>query len=538
VRRLLDGVESLGNRVPHPVLMFLYLIGAVIVLSAVLALARVSVTETISEPVPIPVQKNYYEDTTQVQSEVPPQGNEWADVRFETRHETIAIKSLLTIDGIRYIFTSFVSNFQNFGVVAVTFIAMLGAGVAEGAGLMNALIRKLVAAAPRVLITFLIVLVGGLSSVASDAGYLILIPLAAAAFASLRRHPLAGLAAGFAGVAATFAVNLIPQPTDAMITEIANEAIGLTRGQPITIVNNYYFGVVSLVVLCVAATLVTERLIEPRLGSYTPGPAAAAAGADPDEGSGAEARGLRFALFGFLAMLAIIVLATAPPGAPLRDPDTGQVIGNTPFMDSLLFIIALFFLVAGVCYGVGAGTVKSSGDVIAAVTKTFNSLGGLIFMLLMISQFIAYFNFSNMPQVAAVGLADLLERAAVPSLLLLVGFIFVILLLDFIIPGAVPKWAIFAPVFIPIFARLGVTPQTVLAAYRVGDSPVNTLTPLMVYLPFIVTVAQRYRADAGIGTVVALMLPYALLMALVWIVLFVLWFALGIPLGPGYPVRT
>jgi aminobenzoyl-glutamate transport protein len=547
VQRVLDVIERLGNRFPHPVLMFLYLIGFVIVLSAVLALARVSVTETVTEPVPIPVQKNYYEDTTQVQSEVPPAGNEWSDVEFETRHETIRVESLLTIAGIRYIFTSFVSNFQNFGVVAVTFIAMLGAGVAESAGLMNALIRKLVAVAPRMLITFLIVLVGGLSSVASDAGYLILIPLAAAAFASIGRNPLAGLAAGFAGVAATFAVNIIIQPTDAMITEIANEAIALSRGQPITVLNNYYFGVVSLIAMCVVATLITERMIEPRLQAAGSSEIAASGDGQPDgqpgdqsggEDAAPEARGLRFALIGFLVVLAVVVLAVVPPGAPLRDPATGQVIGNTPFMDSLLFIIALFFLVAGTCYGYGARTFTSSGDVIAAVTKTFSSLGGLIFMLLMISQFIAYFNYTNMPQVAAVALADLLERAAVPSLLLLVGFIFVILLLDFIIPGAIPKWAIFAPVFIPIFTRLGVGPQTVLAAYRIGDSPVNTLTPLMVYLPFIVTVAQRYRKSAGIGTVVSLMLPYALIMAIAWILLFVLWFVLSIPLGPGYPVRT
>jgi aminobenzoyl-glutamate transport protein len=158
-------------------------------------------------------------------------------------------------------------------------------------------------------------------------------------------------------------------------------------------------------------------------------------------------------------------------------------------------------------------------------------------MLLMIAQFIAYFNYSNLPRVVAVALADLLERASVPALLLLVGFILVIILLDFIIPGVIPKWAIFAPVFIPIFSRLGVGPQTVLAAYRIGDSPVNTLTPLMVYFPFIVTVAQRYRRDAGVGTIVALMVPYALIMLVAWTVFFVLWFALGIPVGPGYPVR-
>src|SRR5262249_32353858 len=201
-------------------------------------------------------------------------------------------------------------------------------------------------------------------------------------------------------------------------------------------------------------------------------------------------------------------------------------------------IIVLFFLAAGIGYGIGAKTYKSANDVIAAITRTFNSLGGLILMLLMVAQFIAYFNYSNMPQVAAVRLADLLARAAVPPLLLLIGFMLVIFLLTFILPGIVPKWAIFAPVFIPIFLRLGVGPQTVLAAYRVGDSPPNVLTPLMVYFPFIITVAQRYRKDSGLGTIISIMLPYALIMLAVWILLFALWFAFGIPLGPGYPVSS
>ncbi len=221
----------------------------------------------------------------------------------------------------------------------------------------------------------------------------------------------------------------------------------------------------------------------------------------------------------------------------MRDPETGNIIGNTPFMDSLLFIITLFFLVSGICYGIGAKTVTSPNDVIAAATKTFNSLGGLVLMLLMVAQFIAYFNYSNIPTVVATALASVLEQAAIPAILLLVAFIFVIFLLTFIIPGIIPKWAIFAPVFIPIFLHLGIGPQTVLAAYRVGDSPVNVLTPLMVYFPFLVTVAQRYQKNSGIGTIVSLMLPYAVIMMAAWILLFVLWFALGISLGPGYPVR-
>lgn len=554
LERLLDGVEKVGNKVPNPVLMFLYLILGVIVLSQVLAFAGVSVTEQIAEPVPYEVRHNYYEDTTAVQSEVPAEGNRYSDVEFVIREVTTPVNGLLTVEGIRFLFTSFVANFQNFGVIAVVFITMLGAGVAEGAGLMGGLIRRLVAIAPSRVITFLIIFIGGLSSVASDAGYLILIPLAATAFLSLRRNPLAGLAAGFAGVAAAFTANIIIQPTDAMITEVANEAITLAGGQPVTVANNLFFSAISLVLLCLVATVVTERMIEPRLGAYdsaTMPPATAIAGGaesghgvaaddDPppgDDESAAEARGLRYALFGFLGVLAVVLLATLPPGAPLRDPATGAIIGNTPFMDSLMFIIMLLFLVSGICYGVGAGTVKSTDDVIGFATKTFNSLGALVLMLLMVAQFIAYFSYTNIPTVLAVVLADLLEQAAFPPVLLLVGFVVVIFLLDFIIPGALPKWAIFAPVFIPIFLRLDIGPQTLLAAYRVADGPANTLTPLMVYFPFIVTVAQRYRQDAGVGTIISLMIPYALIMLVVWTLFFVLWFALGIPLGPGYPVR-
>jgi aminobenzoyl-glutamate transport protein len=539
---VLGGVETLGNKVPHPVMMFVYLIVFVIVLSTLLQILGVSVTEQVLEPVPSPVEHNFYSDTTQIQLEATQDGLEWSDTHFEARQETIPIKGLLTIEGIRFLFTSFVPNFQNFGVIAVTFIAMMGAGLAESAGLMGALIRKLVAVAPRGLIAFLIILVGGLSSVASDAGYLILIPLAAAAFASIGRHPIAGLAAGFAGVAATFAVNIIIQPTDAMLNEMSNEAIALTGGAPQTIVNNYFFSVASLIVLCVVATFITERIIEPRLqAADAAAPAAHVADAAPVEAANideaAEARGLKYALFGFLGVLVIVLLATVPSGAPLRDPTTGDIVGNTPFMDSLLFIIAAVFLTSGICYGAGAGTIKGSNDVISAISKTFSGLGGLVLMFLMISQFLAYFNYSNLPRVIAVALADLLERAAIPALPLLVGFILVIVLLDFILPGVIPKWAIFAPVFIPIFLRLGVGPQTVLAAYRIGDSPVNTLTPLMVYFPFIVTVAQRYRKDSGVGTIVAIMLPYAVIMLAVWVLLFVVWYALNIPLGPGYLPR-
>ncbi len=540
MQRLLDGVERVGNKVPHPVLMFLYLIIGVMIVSTVLDLFDVSVTDTVAVPAPVTITPEYYEDTTAPVYDVEATDYAMYDPDFNIEEVTIPIRGLITVDGIRFIFASFVSNFQGFGVVAVAFIAMLGAGAAEGAGLMDALIRKLVKSAPKRLITFLIVLVGALSSVASDAGYLILIPLAAVAFHSLGRHPLAGMAAGFAGVAATFAVNVIPQPTDAMLTEIANESIALVGGEPMSILNGYYFGVASMLLMCVVATFITEKMIEPRLGPWNDSMMPVSDGPVADEPKieeTADAKGLRYALFGFLGVLVVIVLMTAPSGAPLRDPVNGDILGRTPFMDSLLFLIALAFLVSGVAYGIGAGTVTSANDVIASITKTFNGLGGLVFMFLMISQFIAHFNYSNLPDYIGVKLAGFLEKADVSALFLLVAFILVIFLLDFIIPGAVPAWAIFAPVFVPVFFRLDVAPQTLLAAYRIGDSPVNTLTPLMVYFPFIVIVAQRYRKESGIGSVIALMIPYAVIMGIVWILFFILWFLLGIPLGPGYPVE-
>jgi len=530
---MLDIIEKLGNKVPHPVLMFLYLIIFVIVLSQILAMLGVSVTEQIAVVVPEPIETEFYEDTTQPGLE--------ADLgidnpEFAIEERTITIKGLLSTEGIRFIFTSFVSNFQGFGVVAVTFIAMMGAGVAEAAGMMSALIRKLVKVAPRKWITFIIVFVGVLTSVASDAGYLILIPLGAAAFLSLRRHPLAGMAAAYAGVSAVFAVNIIFTPIDSMVTEITNEAIGLTGGEPITIAANYFFMVASSFIIAFVATVVTERIVEPRLGKYVPDADHAAAAESSDQGdlTAEESRGLKYAGLATLAFVALILILSLPPGAPLRMPAGYE--GNSPLMDSLLFIITMAFLIAGIAFGKGAGTIKSSNEVIAAITKTFSSLAGLVFMLLMISQFIAYFNYTNMPTVAAIWMAELLERANIGALPLLIGFIIVIMLLDVIIPGVVPKWAIFAPVFIPIFTRLGTTPQTVLAAYRIGDSPVNVITPLMVYLPFIITVAQGYDKKTGLGTIIALMLPYTIVILVAWILLFIAWFVFGIPLGPGYPV--
>jgi aminobenzoyl-glutamate transport protein len=503
LQKLLDGVETVGNKVPHPAVIFLVLMGVVVLLSHVFYLMGTSVSYQRINP-----QTHAIEDLT------------------------AAVKSLLTADGIRFLLTSAVRNFLNFGPVGVILVAMVGVGLAEQAGLIGALIHKLIKLTPRRAITFIVVFLGICSSIASDAGYLVLIPLGAGVFLSLGRHPLAGLAAAFSGVGAVFGVNFLITPIDGILTEITNDAIHLLNpADSIDLTANLYFAIVSSLVLCVVCTVITEKFVEPRLGAYHGEvPSAQGEGVSASE---EESRGLTYALYALLGVVVVLALLTLPPGAPLRHPATGAIVGNSPFMDSLIVLITLVFLVMGVAYGVGAKTVTSSVDAINAITQSFASLSGLILLFLVISQFIAYFNYSNMATVAAVKMADFLKSANFGSLPLLLGFIAVVGIVGVIIVGVIPKWALFAPIFVPLFMKLNVAPEVVLAAYRVADSPPNVITPLMPYFGLIVVFVQRYQPEAGVGTVVAMMLPYYVGVFAVWTLLLVAWFLLGLPLGPG-----
>jgi aminobenzoyl-glutamate transport protein len=499
MQRILDTVERVGNKVPHPVMIFVYLIAFIIVLSTLLSLFGAAVTYQAYNP---------------------------ASGDIETA--TTAARSLLTIEGIRFMFTGVVSNFMGFNAVGVIIIAMVGVGVAEEAGLVKALIRKLVIVAPPKALTYILVFVGILSSVAADAGYLVLIPLAAAAFLSVGRHPLAGLAVGFASVAAAFMVNILIVPVDGILTEITNDAIRLVNPTvSIDLAANFWFSAASVLLLTLLIALVTERVIEPRLGAYTGDYKV------PGENvlNEAEYRGLRLALYALIGVLAFIGLLLLPPGAPLRNPETGAMIANSPFMNSLIVSIALIFLVCGIAYGRGAGTLRSAADVIGAIQKAIGSLAGLILLLLVISQFIAFFNYTNMATLAAVSMASVLQAMNLPTIALLVGFVIVVFMLDLVITAAIAKWAIFAPVFVPLLMQLGVEPEAVLAAYRVGDSPMNAITPLNAYFAMIVTFAMRYQKDAGVGTVIALMLPYVIWMSVVWTAFLAGWYLLGLPWG-------
>jgi aminobenzoyl-glutamate transport protein len=538
LERLLGGIERAGNRMPHPAILFLWLCAAVIVASQVLYWFDFKATFEVVKPPAVATEETWYGGSIEPSDVGPTESEPPGDYKVVT--ETAKVKGLLTGDGVRYLFTSFVDNFRNFSAVAIILVVMIGVGLAEAAGLIGALIRKLVGVSSRATLTLIIVLLGVVSSIASDAGYLVLIPLGAAAFKSVGRNPLAGIAAAFAGVAAGFGVNFLITPLDGVLTEITNDA-ARSGEHHIDLAANLYFGIGSTIFVTLVLTLVTAKLVENRLGAWSPaeageGPQTADEG--PEVSPEAEARGLRYALWATVTVLVAIALLTFIPDAPLRNPDTGKIIGDSPFMNSLIVIIMLVFFAAGFAFGRGAGTIKTKEEAIDSITKSWATLASLLLLFLLIAQFIAYFNFSNIAEVLAVKLGDVLEHMNIGAVWLLLGLIIVTFIVDLIIPAAIAKWALLAPIFVPLFIRLGVAPQTVLAAYRVGDSPFNVITPLMAYFPLIVVFAQRYKKDAGIGTVVSLMLPYVVVLSVAWTLFFVAWYLIGIPLGPGSSVHT
>ncbi|MCA3564467.1 MAG: AbgT family transporter [Methylocystis sp.] len=504
MQRILDTVEAVGNRVPHPVVIFLILIAIVIVLSAVLSLFGAGVTFERINP-----------DTNKIET------------------ATTAIRSLLNVEGIRFMYTSLIPNFMSFTAVGLMIVAMIGAGVAEESGLVTALIRKLVIVSPAWALTYILAFVGILASIAADAGYLVLIPLAGIAYLAVGRNPLAGLALGFAAVAGAFTVNMLIKPLDAVLVEFTNDAARLVDpSRQIGLASNIWFSIVSVIVLTFVIAFITDRVIGPRLGKYDP--STAAEGTTTEQGavlSDAESRGLRYAGFGLLGLIAVFLLLTLPAGAPLRNPATGELIGNSPFMNGLIALIMLMFLTTGWCYGIGAGTIRTLAEVIAAIEKSIRGLGGTIFLFFVLSQFVAYFTYTNMGTVMALSLSGLLQAANIGALPLLLGFIIVVAIIDLLLTGAIAKWAIFAPVFVPLLMKLGVEPEAVLAAYRIGDSPMNAITPLNAYFALVVGFMQRYDRNAGVGTVVALMLPYVVWMFIVWTALFAVWKMLGLPWG-------
>ena len=504
MQRFLDGVEKVGNMVPHPVVIFLILIGIVIVLSAVLGMFGAAVSFERINP-----------DTHEIEI------------------ASTEIRSLINADGIRFMYESLVPNFMAFTAVGLMIAAMIGAGVAEESGLVTALIHKLVIVSPHWALTYILAFVGILASIAADAGYLVLIPLAGIAYLAVGRHPLAGLALGFAAVASAFTVNMLIKPLDTVLVEFTNDAAHLVDPtSSIGLASNLWFSIASVLFLTVIIAFISDRIIEPRLATYRP--ESASEGTTTDQGAmlgEQESRGLRFAGFGLLGLIVVFCLLTIPSWGPLRNPTTGELIGNSPFMGGLITLIVLLFLVTGWAYGIGAGTLRTLTEVIGAIEKSIKSMGGTIFLFFVLSQFVAYFTYTNIGTVMALSLSGVLQAANIGALPLLLGFIIVVAIIDLLLTGAIAKWAIFAPVFVPLLMKLGVEPEAVLAAYRVGDSPMNAITPLNAYFALVVGFAQKYDKSAGVGTIVSLMLPYVVWIFVLWTALFAIWKAMGLPWG-------
>jgi aminobenzoyl-glutamate transport protein len=451
--------------------------------------------------------------------------------------ETISPVNLLSVTGLHRILTQMVTNFTSFAPLGTVLVAMLGIGIAEGSGLIAAALRLLVMSAPKRLLTFVIVFAGVLSNTASEIGYVLLVPLAASIFLAAGRHPIAGLAAAFAGVSGGYSANLLLGTIDPLLAGLSEEAARII--DPAYTVNpaaNYYFMFASTFFIATAGTWVTEKVVVPRLGVYT-------GDEKPEELrdlTPEESRGLRWALAATLVLTLLLVWSALPigslPGAGwLRDPVTGDLL-RSPFMSGIVAMIFLVGAGTGIAYGIAAGTYRNDTQVMKGMGKAMETLALYMVLVFFAAQFVAYFNWTNLGLIIAVKGSEVLKASGLGPIPLLVSFVLISGVINLFMGSASAKWAIMAPVFIPMLMLLGYSPELTQAAYRIGDSTTNIISPMMTYFALIVAWLARWDPKAGIGTVIATMLPYTVVFFVVWTVLFSVWLFFGIPVGPGAPL--
>jgi aminobenzoyl-glutamate transport protein len=492
-RGWLDRVERIGNALPNPVSLFALLAAAVLVVSALCAAAGVSVQH-------------------------PKDGS------------TIAAVNLLSHDGVQRIFTQAVKNFMGFAPLGMVLAATIGIGVAERSGLLPVLLRAAAMAVSPRWLTATIVFVGVLGNLASDAAIVILPPLAASLFAACGRHPLAGLAAAFAGVSGGFSANILPSSLDVLLAGLTQEAVDGSRivlGYRVQVLGNHWFMMASTPLLVGLGAWVTHRFVEPRLGPWS----GAAERLEPVGPT--ERRGLRAAAVAAVLVSIAIVLLTALPGAPLRTAAPSLLGELAPLFDSMVLLVLLVFLVPGIAYGIAAGTITGDDDVATMAGDAMATMGSYIVVAFVAAQFLGWFSWSNLAPVAAIAGAGVLASAGLDGPLLMVVFVLFSAAVNLMMTSASAKWAIIAPVFVPMFMLLGVTPEGTQAVFRIGDSSTNIVSPLLPYLPFLLTVARRYLPSAGVGTLLSMMVPYSLVFLAFWTALVLAFFGLGWDIGPG-----
>jgi len=499
--RILNGIEAAGNRLPHPALLFAWMALGVLVASAITAMFGVGAVHPVTG-------------------------------------EYIPAVNLLSGEGLRRILAETVTNFTGFAPLGTVLVAMLGIGIAERSGLLDVLLRRLVLAAPDRLLTFFVVLAGVLSSLAADSGYVVLIPLAALVFIAAGRHPIAGMAAAFAGVSAGFSANLLIGPLDALLAGLSTEAVRLVDPDyEVTAAGNWWFIIASTFLIAIVVSAVTEWITEPRMTPADIPESASAAPSDADKpDAAAERRGLRGAGLATVLFGGLLLAGLLPAEGILRDPATGEIL-RSPFISGIVVVIAFWAALAGIAYGRLAGSFADGGDVMRSMERTMETMAVYLVLMFFAAQFVAWFGWTNLGVITAIAGSEFLRILDPGTLPLLLVFIVLAALINLLIGSASAKWAIMGPVFVPMLYLLGISPEATQMAYRIGDSVTNIITPLMPYFALVLAFAQQYDRKAGLGTLIATMLPYSIALMLAWMGLLTFWVVFDLPLGPGAPIN-
>ncbi len=510
-------VEWLGNLLPHPVTLFAIICVVILVVSGIAGALDLQVAD------PRPEGKRA------------PDG-------------VIRAVSLINPEGLRRIGMNLVTNFTSFAPLGTVLVALLGVGVAEKSGLLGAVIRALVLGAPRNLLTTVVVFAAVVSNTASEMGYVVLIPLAAVVFHSVGRNPLVGIAAAFAGVSGGYSANILIGTVDPLLSGITTEAATLIdpsfatgEDNEILPTANYYFMVASTFFITIVGTLVTTKIVEPRLGAYDPSRAEEGVESslrDMGQLSATEKSGLKWAAITIAALTLTLLAACLPDGGWFRDPAPNESLVQDlrPMLKSVVALIFVFFVIPGVVYGRITGSMKTDRDVIDGMAHAMSSLGLYMVLVFFAAQFVAFFRWSNLGTICAVAGAELLKSWNLTGPEVFLPFILMCCFVNLMLGSASAQWAVTAPIFVPMLMSIGYSPQVIQAAYRIGDSTTNIITPMMSYFGLILAFAMRYDKKLGIGTLVSTMIPYSICFLVGWVVLFYVWvFLLGLPVGPGTP---
>ena len=497
VERMLNGIERVGNKLPDPSMLFLISMIVVWILSALMS------------------------------------GMSFADIDPRSG-EPIQIINLLSGTAFTTFLSQMVTIFTSFAPLGVVLVAMLGVGVADEAGYFNTSIKIMLGWTPKALMTPMVILVGLLSHSAIDAGYVLVIPLGGIIFYAVGRHPVAGIAAAFAGVSGGFSANPVPSALDPLLQGFTQPAAQII--DPSVLVNplgNYFFTAISSVLIIALGWFITDKIVEPRLNRTSPVDADAEAPPAMDVISSKERKGFWISTIVMLGGLVILALTMMPESSPFRDANGSLNSFRAPIMQSIVPLIFLLFLIPGVVYGYVVGKFRTSKDMVDAMTKAMSGMSYYIVMAFFCSLFVYAFGQSNIGALLALKGASALKAMALPGGVTIFGIVFLTAFVNLFVGSASAKWALLAPIFVPMLMQVGISPELTQAAYRVGDSSSNIITPLMPYFPLVVVYCQRYVKKTGIGTLTSMMLPFSVTFLVVWSLFLLLYWTVGIPLGLG-----